>query len=97
MEAHDQSCSIASGPELRGTRLRDSKQVRRLKISQGCSVRSSTSQRFLRIGSDRITSPEEGSVRMVESGHCLTQGSQQLLDRGVWLQGWHDRLRLQQV
>lgn len=35
MEAHDQSCSIASGPELRGTRLRDSKQVRRLKISQG--------------------------------------------------------------
>ena len=48
----------------------------------------------LRMGPGRVTTTGEGWMTTVESWHCLTQGSLQLLASGVgpqgW-QGWHGR------
>ena len=43
----------------------------------------------LRMGPGRVTTTGEGSMTMVEFWHCLTQGSLQLLARGVGPQGRH--------
>ena len=50
----------------------------------------------LRMGPGRVTTTGEGSMTMVEFWHCLTQGSLQLLARGVGPQGWHGTHGLQQ-
>ena len=42
----------------------------------------------LRMGPGRVTTTGEGWVATVESWHCLTQGSLQLLASGVGPQGW---------
>ncbi len=41
------------------------------------------------MGPGRVTTTGEGSMTMVEFWHCLTQGSLQLLARGVGPQGRH--------
>ena len=43
----------------------------------------------LRMGPGRVTTTGEGWMTMVEFWHCLTQGSLQLLARGVGPHGWH--------
>jgi len=45
----------------------------------------------LTMGPGRVTTTGEGWMTMVEFWHCLTQGSLQLLARGVVLYGQHGR------
>ena len=45
----------------------------------------------LRMGPGRVTTTGEGWMTTLESWHCLTQGSLQLLPRGVGPQGWQGR------
>ena len=45
----------------------------------------------LRMGPGRVTTTGEGWMATVESWHCRTQGSLQLLASGVGPQGWQGR------
>jgi len=45
----------------------------------------------LRMGPGRVTTTGEGWMKPVESWHCLTQDSLQLLASGVGPQGWQGR------
>ena len=45
----------------------------------------------LRMGPGRVTTTGEGWMKTLESWHCLTQDSLQLLASGVGPQGWQGR------